>query len=68
MTSLKRMLKIAKQIETSPNPHEFDTDRMLSRYPELSLHQAILIGSYIVERDMGLNALHFAITEINQYK
>ena len=68
MTNLKRMLKIAKQIETSPNPSEFDTDRMLSRYPELSLHQAILIGAYIVERDLGLNGLHFAITEIKQYK
>jgi hypothetical protein len=71
MTSLKRMLKIAEEIETSSdpfNPSEFDSDRILSRYPELSVHQAILIDSYIIQRVMGVKELKMAIEEAKQYK
>jgi hypothetical protein len=68
MTSLKRMLKIAEEIEASTNPFEFDSDRILSRYPELSVHQAILIDSYIIQRVMGVKELKMAIVEAKQYK
>ncbi len=68
MTSLKRMLKIAEEIEASTNPFEFDSDRILSRYPELSVHQAILIDSYIIQRLMGVKELKNAIAEAKQYK
>ncbi len=71
MTSIKRLLKIAEEIEAAAdpfNPSEFDTDRILSRYPELSVHQAILIDSYIIQRVMGVKELKMAIEEAKQYK
>ena len=68
MTSLKRMIEIAKEIEQADKELAFslDSDKIHSIYPELSLHQAVLIDCYIVERVLGLQAMTEALQEFSK--
>jgi len=69
MTDLKRMLKIAKEVEQFPCDEKclgIDSDKIHSLYPELSLHQAILIDCYIVQRSLGIRKLKEAINEFSK--
>ena len=74
MATLKRMIEIAKDIQNprpgspldypfSKMPGSIDSDVIHSLYPELTIHQAVLIDCYIVERALGIPMMLEAIAE-----
>ena len=76
MATLKRMIEIAKDVQNprpgspldypfSKMPGSIDSDVIHSLYPELTIHQAVLIDCYIVERALGINAMLEAMAEFS---
>ena len=74
MATLKKMIEIAKDVQNpkpgspldypfSKMPGSIDSDVLKELYPELTIHQAVLIDCYIVERAMGIPALLDAMRE-----
>ena len=76
MATLKRMIEMAKDIQNprpgapldypfSKMPGSIDSDVIKELYPELTIHQAVLIDCYIVERALGINAMLNAMKEFS---
>ena len=76
MATLKRMIEIAKDIQNprpgspldypfSKMPGSIDSDVLKEMYPELTIHQAVLIDCYIVERALGIESMLQAMAEFS---
>jgi len=76
MATLKRMIEIAKDVQNpkpgspldypfSKMPGSIDSDVIKEMYPELTIHQAVLIDCYIVERALGIQKMLDAMQEFS---
>jgi len=61
--------QVQKEVDQFPCDEKclgIDSDKIHSLYPELSLHQAILIDCYIVQRSLGIQAMKEAMNELSK--